>query len=133
MSELAIQALEEARARMIERYNREMAEIDMAIARLRAVDGDSSNKPEAVEVAIKPGQYKGMKASPALELYLRERGGGPIDIHKIATDLEVAGVAIAQDRDRYIRNLRIVVSNNRNLRYVGGDKSKVELANRMRR
>jgi hypothetical protein len=107
MSELAIQALEEARARMIERYNRDMAEIDTAIARLRAADGGGSagTKPDVVEVTIKPGQYKGMKPSPALELYLRERGGGPIDIHKIASDLELPGVTIAEDRDRYIRNL----------------------------
>jgi hypothetical protein len=119
---------------MIEKYNRDMAEIDMAIVRLRAANGAGSdgNKPEVVEVPIKPGQYKGMATSPALELYLRERGGGPIDIHKIAADLELAGVPIAQQKDRYIRNLRIVVSNNRNLRYIGADKSKIELANRMR-
>jgi hypothetical protein len=77
---------------------------------------------------VKEGQFKGMDISSALEAYLHERGGRPIEIEKIAQDLEIAGVKLGKTRPRYIINLRITASNNRAFRYADHTKRAIGLA-----
>ena len=91
MFEIAIRSLEESRSRMIEGYNRDLAGIDAAIAQLRAANENGSSETWKTEIQVRPGQYKGMKLSPALEAYLLERGGGPVDIDQAVKDLALAG------------------------------------------
>ena len=133
MSEIAIRSLEESRSRMVEGFNRDLAEIDTAIAQLRAVNGSGSGNSEAwkADIQVRAGQYKGMDLRPALEAYLLERGGGPVDIREAVKDLALAGADLGQTKERYVRNVRITVSNSRVLRYGDRGKNTVELANRM--
>ncbi len=47
-----------------------------------------------VEIPVRPGQYKGMKAGFAWHSYLTERGGGPVDVEKAIKDLIAGGAKI---------------------------------------
>jgi hypothetical protein len=132
MSEIAIRSLKEARLRMIEGYNRDLADIDAAIAQLQAANGNGTNEAWKTEIPVRPGQYKGMDLRPALEAYLLERAGGPVDIRQAVKDLDLAGADLGKTKERYVRNVRITVSNSKALRYGDRGKNTVELADRMR-
>ena len=127
--QVALTALENARAQMIEKYNRDLAEMDSVISQLRA-DGDEARIPQPIPVHA--GQYKGMSLAPALETYVRERGGGPLEITQAVKDLDLAGAILGKTKERYERNVRITISNSRALRYGDRGKKTVEIADRMR-
>jgi len=132
MLEIPIAALEEKRAQIVEKCNCDLAEIDAAIAQVRAMNPNGNGELLKVGIPVRLGQYKGMKLAPALDAYVRERGGGPIDIDQAIKDLEMGGAPLGQTKERYKRNVRITISNSRTLRYGDRGKRTVELADRMR-
>lgn len=135
MSE-AIEALERQKQEIIDSCTRRIAELDSWIAKIHAEEEKSGLKgPVAVEIPVKPGQYKGMKAGFALQSYLNERGGGPAEVEKAIKDLIVGGADLGTAKDgrgfdRRPRVVRNAIRNNRIFRYVDRGETKVELANR---
>ena len=76
-----------------------------------------------------------MKAGFALQSYLTERGGGPVDVEKAIKDLIAGGADLGTSKDgrgfdRRPRVVRNTIRNNRVFRYVDRGETKVELANR---
>ncbi len=53
-----------------------------------------------------------MKAATAMQVYLNDRDGGPVDVKKAAEDLKLGGAEPGWQDDRYERNVRIMLSNN---------------------
>jgi len=135
MSE-AIEALERQKQEIIDSCTRRIAELDAWIAKIHAEEEKSGLKsPVAVEIPVKPGQYKGMKAGFALQSYLNERGGGPAEVEKATKDLILGGADLGTAKDgrgfdRRPRVVRNAIRNNRIFRYVDRGETKVELANR---
>jgi hypothetical protein len=135
MSE-AIDALERQKQEIIDSCARRVAELDAWIAKIRAEELKTGPKvPVTVEIPVKAGQYKGMKAGAALQSYLTERGGGPVEVEKAVKDLILGGsdLGTAKDGrgfDRRPRVIRNAIRNNRIFRYADSGEKKVELANR---
>jgi len=135
MSE-AIEALERQKQEIIDSCTRRVAELDAWIAKIRAEEEKSGSRgPAPVEIPVKPGQFKGMKAGFALQSYLTERGGGPVDVEKTIKDLIAGGADLGTAKDgrgfdRRPRVVRNTIRNNRIFRYVDRNETKVELANR---
>ena len=135
MSE-AIEALERQKQEIIDSCTRRVAELDAWIAKIRAEEEKAGPKgPVQVDIPVKPGQYKGMKAGPALQSYLTERGGGPVDVEKATKDLIQGGANLGTAKDgkgfdRRPRVVRNAIRNNRIFRYADRGETKVELADR---
>ena len=136
MSE-AIDALERQKQEIIDSCARRVAELDAWIAKIRAEELKAGSKgPMAVEIPVKAGQYKGMKAGAALQSYLTERGGGPVEVEKAVKDLILGGADLGTAKDgrgfdRRPRVIRNAIRNNRIFRYADSGEKKVELANRV--
>ena len=89
-----------------------------------------------VEIPVRPGQYKGLKAGVALHAYLSERGGGPIKIDRVVKDLIDGGANLGTSKDskgidRRPRVVRNTITNNRQFRYADRGETMVELADRI--
>ena len=137
MSE-AVDALEKQKQEIIDSCTRRVAELDAWIATIRAQEAkhSTSGGPMLVDIPVRAGQYKGLKAGLALHTYLSERGGGPIDIERAIKDLIAGGASLGTSKDgqgfdRRSRVIRNTISNNRQFRYADRGKKSVELADRL--
>lgn len=88
-----------------------------------------------MEIPVKPRQYKGMKAGFALQSYLTEPGGGPVDVEKTIKDLIAGGTDLGPAKDgrgfdRRPHVVRNTIRKNRTFRYVDRGETRVEPANR---
>jgi hypothetical protein len=120
MSQKAIEILEASRAEVARRRDQELAEIDAAIARLRAAEEKPRHDVDG-HLAVRRNQYKGLKGSEALWPYLLERQDElPLPSTVVVADLKAGGADMGQP-DRAERNLKISASNND--RYVYDEKN----------
>ena len=76
-----------------------------------------------------------MKAGPALQSYLTERGGGPVAVEKATQDLIQGGANLGTAKDgrgfdRRPRVIRNAIRNNRIFRYADRGENRVEFADR---
>ena len=136
MSE-AVDALEKQKQEIIDSCTRRVAELDAWIATIRAQDAKrTGGGPVLVDIPVRAGQYKGLKAGLALHTYLSERGGGPVDVERAVKDLITGGADLGTSKDgqgfdRRPRVIRNTISNNRQFRYADRGKTSVELADRI--
>ena len=120
MANRGVEILENARAEMIAKFERELKELDKDIAVLRANDG-SRSKP-ANPPTVKPGQYKPYECSAAAQMYLEECGGGPIPFRQLLDALKRGGCEPNWSEDRYSRNIKIMFQNGENRETFNYDK-----------
>jgi hypothetical protein len=95
---MAMQVLEEAREKIIERCKQDLAEIDFAIAGLKSL----------------PGGWKGMRMPEAVHAYL-SNFSEPVPFTDLMRALERGGVELGdpQKPQRYHANVKTTVMNNR--------------------
>ena len=139
MSE-AVEALLKQKQEIIDSCARRVAELDAWVAKIRAEETKRGKSlgPVPVDIPVRPGQYKGLRAGLALQTYLSERGGGPIEVDRVVHDLIQGGADLgtSKDRkglDRRPRVVRMAIANNRKFRYADQTERSVELAERVPR
>ena len=136
MSE-AVEALKKQKQEIIDSCTRRVAELDQWIATIQAQEMKRGGKgPMLVDIPVRPGQYKGLKAGAALHAYLSERGGGPVEVDRVVKDLIAGGADLGTSKDgqgidRRPRVIRNTISNNRSFHYADHSKNTVELADRI--
>lgn len=109
MSNVAIEALKQARRKLEE----EMAELDRLISSL----SNGSPTGFSAPAPVKKDQYKGILANDAIRMYLQEHNGGPVSIPDLIRELRTGGVVGGKrgqewQKERYDRNVRIVIGQN---------------------
>ena len=114
MANRGVEILENARAEMIAKFERELKELDKDIAVLRANDG-SRSKP-ANPPTVRPGQYRDIEPFEVLRAYLKERGGR-VKYDQMMRDLKVGEYASHISKDRWYRHAKQVARNRRELFY----------------
>jgi hypothetical protein len=122
----AIRVLEESKQQAQERYTREIAEIESAIAKLRIEDAHKTGNQQRLKVNVDAGQYKGLTTAHALQAYLNQIGRSPAKLDDVVRDLLIAGVEVGKP-DRRKRNLKIVITNNPKLFIYNEHSDTVEL------
>lgn len=110
---IAIEALEKARKDITDRYEREVAEINAAIAELGKQPGAEPTSGQSAP-KIRPGQFSGMEAATALQVYLSDRGGGPVSLEQATREMRAGGLKPDWSDQRYPRNVKIMLNNGRN-------------------
>ena len=97
---------------IVEESRREIAKLDFLIA--QTPQDEKTNPALAPHPAeSKPARFKGMKVAVALQVYLRELGGGPIPLDEAVEALEKGECLTHWVRADKKHNLRITLSNNK--------------------
>ncbi len=103
----------------IERHVNDLREIDDLIEMAKKAH-PVADTPSFRRPTIRPGKYEGVKPAKAAEMYIKEAGGGLVEIAIMAQDLKRGGCAPEWKR-AFEHNLRIILANNpRKFRYSKG-------------
>lgn len=86
----------------------QLKKIDEILAHMRALRSVPRTSDTDLPPVV-PDEYKGLKLSPALEVYLRARAGFKIPIGKVVEDLEIGGADMGGPT-RHAHNLKITLS-----------------------
>src|SRR6267142_6307967 len=99
--DVILRGLQNERARL----NEQLQTLDHGIAQRKAALLSKHGPVSETPASIKPDDFGGMKTSRALEKYLKQRGGGPIHIGRVAVDLKLGGADLGPDPEYHGKNI----------------------------